>query len=89
MKARRPPAAVRDWWRIQHEAKVTFVIESMRRKGLTLVRSFGKPGTKWATSDGVSVAPKVAEGVIQHPDVVGCGDGLFEGALSQTYRFSE
>jgi hypothetical protein len=47
-------------------------------------------GPSWVLSPGNWPVPdEVARALIIEPDVIACGDTLFEGALSQTYRYIE
>jgi hypothetical protein len=73
--------------RVEHRrAGAARVITAMRDHGLALHVSHEKSGNLWWLSDGSSVTPEVAEIVIAHPDIASVGDGLFRGALGQTYR---
>jgi hypothetical protein len=59
------------------------------RGGLCLHATFTSAGTAWALSDGTVVHNKIATAIINSPDVVSCGDGLFDGVVAQTYRHAE
>ena len=40
-------------------------------------------------SNGAFVSPEIAVAVINHPSVVACGDCLFKGGPSQTFRYAD
>ena len=47
-------------------------------------------GSTWRLSViGTEVPDAVAREVIKHPEIIGCGDALFEDVPSQTYRYVE
>lgn len=64
------------------------IVNLMRYRGLALHNSYEKKGRKWWLSNGRSVAPTAAALIIKRDDVVGVGDTLLVGELSQTYRYS-
>ena len=72
--------------RLNH--KVAVVLQVMRG-GATLQLQFCQAGQKWRTSNGHYVSGEVAKIVIIDKRVVGVGDTLFAGGLSQTWRFIE
>jgi hypothetical protein len=63
------------------------VVSEMRR-GEALHLHHG-PRSSWALSTGRTVQSVVALLVINDPHIVGAGDTLFVGALSQTFRYTE
>jgi hypothetical protein len=58
------------------------------RRGATLLFSHS-PHPHWRLSTGALVSDRVAHTLIDLPGVVGVGDTLFAGELSQTYRHAE
>jgi hypothetical protein len=76
---------VKPWWQLQRDSEAAVIVESMRSRGLVLLRTFGKQ-TRWSLSSGASIPPAVAEAVVEHPNIVACGDGLFRDGPSQTFR---
>jgi hypothetical protein len=49
---------------------------------------FTEHGAEWSLSDGRHVPDHVARLVIGYSDVIGVGDTLLTGTLSQTWRFA-
>jgi hypothetical protein len=64
------------------------VIKAMRA-GAVLQMSFERVGGAWSLSNGTPVSTVIAKLVIAHVQVVGCGDALFRGSSSQTFRYAE
>ena len=70
----------------RHNIRVGQVLSELRR-GETLQLSYS-PRPLWRLSSGQFVPDDVAKTIIGLPDVVGCGDTLFAGELSQTFKLS-
>jgi hypothetical protein len=69
-------------------AGVAVVLLAMRQ-GATLHLEFHETGSKWRTSTGRYVNGAVARVVITDKRVAACGDALFGGEMSQTWRYIE
>jgi hypothetical protein len=70
----------------RHSAGVEQVLGELRR-GAALHLSFS-PRKHWRLSSGAFVTDEVARTVIGLPCVIGVGDALLAGELSQTFRFT-
>jgi hypothetical protein len=57
--------------------------------GAALTLQFRRGQREWRLTTGEIVSDEVAKHVIAHLNVVGCGDSLFRGAASQTFRYVE
>ena len=64
------------------------VLVSMRG-GQALHQHLDQYGRRWTLTNGTFVNNEVAAVVVNHCDVIDCGDALFEGAPSQTYRYAD
>lgn len=64
------------------------VIRAMRA-GATLHLEYHQAGPRWRVLSGPYVADVIARAVITHKQVIGVGDTLFTGGMSQTWRFVE
>ena len=64
---------------------INSVISSMKR-GAVLRAMIACPGMSWSLDDGTPVPNKLATTIIERPDIVGGGDGLFDNVIAQTYR---
>jgi hypothetical protein len=71
----------------RRRAGAATVLTAMERHGLTLHLHFSNSGPTWTLSNGVRVPPDVAQIVTSNLNVVGVGDTLFPGGVSQTWRF--
>jgi hypothetical protein len=69
----------------RHSLRVEQVVAELRR-GAILQLSYS-PRSHWRLSSGPFVTDHVATTVIGMPNVVGVGDTLFAGELSQTFRY--
>jgi hypothetical protein len=65
------------------------VIAAMRDRGLALHASFERPRPRWWLDSGELVEAEAARIVIQHINIIPCGDGLFGLVTSQTYKFNK
>ena len=73
---------------IRHEAEI--VVARMFEGARLCLCYDRRRGSIWRLSViGTEVLDAVAREVIKHPEIIGCGDALFEGALNQTYRYVE
>ena len=71
----------------RRQRAATSIIAAMRG-GAALQLHFAASGPAWMLTDGTRVHDEVAKLVINHPDIIGCGDGLFRGLVSQTFRYA-
>jgi hypothetical protein len=71
----------------RHSLSVERVVRELRN-GATLQLSFS-PRQHWRLSTGEFISREVAVIVVNLPDIVGVGDTLFAGELSQTFRFTD
>src|SRR6516162_2018336 len=62
---------------------------AVMRNGAALHLAYRSGGAQWTLSTGEAVSDAVARALIANPNIVGVGDALFAGELSQTWRFSE
>jgi len=62
------------------------VLRAMQH-GCSLHLHYTTSGPQWALSDGRKVSARVAQLVTTSSSVVGCGDALFEGARTQSFRW--
>jgi hypothetical protein len=60
---------------------------AVMRGGAALHLSYRRSGPQWMLSNGEPVSDAVARSLIANPNVVGIGDALFAGELSQTWRW--
>jgi hypothetical protein len=70
----------------RRNAGVAVVLAAMRN-GACLQLEFNPTGSRWRMSNGKYVNVDVARTVIANKHVVGVGDSLFAGELSQTWRY--
>jgi hypothetical protein len=70
----------------RRNCSVERVLDEMRG-GATLHPSFS-PREHWVLSTGAFVTDAIARAVISLPSVVGVGDTLIAGGLSQTFRYT-
>jgi hypothetical protein len=68
-------------------AKVMKLLATMRA-GVTLHCNQPRGGPLWALSNGDEVDAATARLVVAYPRIVGVGDTLFVGTMSQTYRYA-
>lgn len=59
------------------------------RRGAFLQASITRPGIVWSLDTGASVSKRTATAIIARPDIVSCGDGLFDDVTAQTYRYAK
>lgn len=59
------------------------------RDGASLQLEFHPTGPRWRMSSGKYVNDEVARIAIASKHVIGVGDTLFPGGLSQTWRYAE
>src|SRR5262245_1361150 len=94
----RTSAGIRATWRRanrerrrreQNHASAKAVLTAMREQGQALHRGHERSGERWWLSNGRRVLPEVAELVVNHANVVGCGDTLFENLCPQTFRYAD
>jgi hypothetical protein len=57
------------------------------RAGAALHLAYRSGGAQWTLSTGEAVSDAVARVLIANPNIVGVGDALFAGELSQTWRW--
>jgi hypothetical protein len=57
------------------------------RAGAALHLAYRSGGAQWTLSTGEAVSDAVARALIAQPNIVGVGDALFAGELSQTWRW--
>jgi hypothetical protein len=57
------------------------------RAGAALCLAYRSGGAQWTLSTGEAVSDAVARALIANPNIVGVGDALFAGELSQTWRY--
>ena len=62
------------------------LVERMKRENLSLHLCLQPDGSHWRLSNGRVVQDATARRLVQQHEVIGCGDALFDGALSQVYR---
>jgi hypothetical protein len=60
---------------------------AVMRSGAALHLAHRPGGAQWTLSTGEAVSDAVARMLIANPNVVGVGDALFAGELSQTWRW--
>ena len=61
--------------------------EALLSGGAALHLSYRSGGAQWTLSTGEAVSDAVARVLIANPNIVGVGDALFAGELSQTWRW--
>jgi hypothetical protein len=59
------------------------------RAGAALHLAYRSGGAQWTLSTGEAVSDAVARLLIANPNIVGVGDALFAGELSQTWRYAK
>ena len=69
-----------------HLERAELVLRAMQH-GCSLHLHYTTSGPQWVLSDGRKVSERVAQLVTTSASVVGCGDALFEGARSQSFRW--
>jgi hypothetical protein len=57
------------------------------RAGAALHLAYRSGGAQWTLSTGEAVSNAIAHSLIANPNIVGVGDALFAGELSQTWRW--
>jgi hypothetical protein len=60
---------------------------AVMRSGAALHLTYRSGGPQWTLSNGEAVSNVVARALIADPNIVGVGDALFAGELSQTWRW--
>ena len=60
---------------------------AVMRGGAALHLTYRSGGAHWTLSTGEAVSDAVARLLIANPNIVGVGDALFAGELSQTWRW--
>jgi hypothetical protein len=65
------------------------VVLAKLQDGAALYSGRIRDGRWWALDDGTVLAASTAKVVISNPNVVDCGDSLFEGVRGQVFRFVE
>jgi len=60
---------------------------AIMRSGAALHLTHRPGGAQWTLSTGEAVSDAVARVLIANPNIVGVGDALFAGELSQTWRW--
>jgi hypothetical protein len=74
--------------RLDRQRRASAAVIGAMRAGAALHMRFTTTGPSWALSDGKRVNAVVAQLVVNHPEIVGCGDTLFRGSTSQTFRYA-
>jgi hypothetical protein len=73
--------------RMEARMETAELVLAAMRAGAALHLSYTRHGRRWTLTSGRRVSDEVARLVIASSSVVGVGDALFRGVLSQTFRW--